>query len=454
MPSLVLAKINSDDYVDLLATSPLGVLIAIDGKSRRRLWEANNIVLNRMFPPAAADINGNGMDDIVALTADGHIVAIDGLYGAEIWTSPFFEKELIGPPIVADFNGDGYADVAAISVEGKLNVGYSQIYNLQWVEIAIGTECSAPLSAGDLNGDGDEEILIGTAHGIVLIYDGGERRVTLNFDVNEELSKLKGNLNEVNPIRHPIAHADLNGDGAPDLIIASELGNLLCVSLNEKSATPGPSVRSLWWANLASGRKNKTAFSFPFALVNLDNDEIPDIVALADDGSFKAFRGRGTIGQQQPELWETLPDTTGWVAPPAVCDFNKDGATDIAVVNENRLLKILNGKNGEALWRDDRSIAYLTTMPLLADLLDDTSLDMVMLSGDGIVYNFQTSRRVPGGSIFWGQKHGTATNTSTPQMSEPQPGRHTIMLIFSSLMAAAMVASNIIFRQRRRRFAK
>jgi pSer/pThr/pTyr-binding forkhead associated (FHA) protein len=454
IPTPVLAKINGDDYVDLLVTQPSGTLLAIDGKTRRRLWEANNIVLNRRFPPAAADVNGNGMTDIVALTADGHLVAIDGLFGAEIWTSPFFEKEMIGPPIVADFNGDGYTDVAAISVEGKLNVGYSQVYNLQWVEVAIGTECSAPLSAGDLNGDGDAEIIIGTAHGIIMIYDGGERRVTLNFDLNEELSKLKGSFNEVNPIRHPIAMADLNGDRTPDLMISSELGNLLCVSLAEKGAAAAPVVRSLWWANLASGRKKTTPFSFPFALANLDNDGAPDLIALADDGSIKALRGRGTIGQQQPELWETLPDTTGWVAAPAVCDFNKDGATDIAVVNENRMLKILNGKNGEALWRDDRSIVSATTMPLLADLLDDTSLDMVMLSGDGIVYNFKTNRRVPGGSIFWGQKYGTSTNASTPLMSEPQSGRHTIILLMCSLMVLAVVASNVTFRQRRRRFAK
>jgi hypothetical protein len=272
--------------------------------------------------------------------------------------------------------------------------------------------------------------------------------------MNEELSKLKGSLNEVNPIYHPIAIADLNGDQAPDLIIASALGNLLCISLSEKGEAQTPSIRSLWWANLASGRKNTAPFAFPFALVNLDNDEITDIVALSDDGSIKGFRGRGTMGQQQPDLWETLPDTTGWVAMPTVCDFNKDGTTDIAVVNEKRLFKILNGKNGEALWRDEQSIAYVTSMPLLADLLGDTALDMVLLSGDGIVYSFKTTRRVPGGSIWWGQKYGASTNASRPLMDEPTPGRYTAQLVFCGLVMVAVAAGNVFFRQRRRRYAK
>jgi hypothetical protein len=79
---------------------------------------------------------------------------------------------------------------------------------------------------------------------------------------------------------------------------------------------------------------------------------------------------------------------------------------------------------------------------------------MILLSGDGIVYSFKTSRRVPGGSIWWGQKYGTSTNASTPLMGEPTPGRYTAQLIFCVLVMVAVAAGNIIFRQRRRRYAK
>jgi len=454
IPAPVLAEINGDDAIDILITQASGALIALNGETRKTLWEVNTIVLNRASSPVAADVNGNAMADVIALTADGHLVAIDGLFGAEIWTSPFFEKEMIGPPVVADFNGDGHTDVAVISVEGKLNVGYSQVFNMQWVDVDIGLACNAPLSAGDLNGDGNSEIIIGTERGIVLIYDGVERRLATTFNFNEELNKLKGSFFEDNPIRHPIGLADLNGDEMPDLIMSSQTGHLLCVSLADKNSPATSAVRSLWWANVASGRKNENAFAFPFALADLDNDGGSDVIALSDDGSIKTFRGRGSVAQRQPEMWQTKPDSASWISSPIVCDFNKDAAADIAVVNEKHSLKIFNGKNGQVMWRDDQSMAGTTSMPLLADLSDDTELDLVLLANDGTVYHFVTKRRVPPGAILWGQKYGTPTNTSALITGGPSSIRYTLQIIVYIVVMLAVTTGNVFYHLNRRRMAK
>ncbi|MDZ7361350.1 MAG: FHA domain-containing protein [candidate division KSB1 bacterium] len=454
VPAPVLAELNGDDEVDILITQASGVLLAINGETRKPLWETSTIILDRSCAPAAADINGNGMADVIALTADGHLAAIDGFFGAEIWTSPFFEKEMIGPPVIADFNGDGYADVAVISVEGKLNVGYSQVFNMQWVEVDIGLECQAPLSAADLYGDGRDEIIIGTERGIVLIYDGVERRVTTTFDFNEELNKLKGSFFEDNPIRHPIGVADLNGDKTPDLIMSSRSGNLLCVSLVEKNVSQAGAVRSLWWAALASGRINEPDFAFPFALADLDNDEGADIVVLTDDGSLKAFRGRGTVGQRQPEMWQSKPDSTHWVSSPVVADFDNDGAADIVVVNGKPSLKILNGKNGKVLWRDDQVMANVTSMPLLADLSDDARLDVILLASNGAVHQFATNRRVPGGKILWGQKFGPLTNASALINIGPSALGYTVQMIIFVIVVLSAVTGNLLYQQSRRRLGR
>lgn len=455
IPAPVLADLNGDHEVDILVTQASGVLLAVSGESRKPMWEATAIILNRSCPPVTADVNGNGMADIIALTADGHLVAIDGLFGAEIWTSPFFERDMLGPPVVADFNGDGYVDVAVISAEGKLNVGYSQVFNLQWVNIDIGLACQAPLSAGDLDGDEDSEIFIGTERGIVLIYDGVERRITTTFDFNEELNKLKGSFFTDNPIGHPIGLADLNGDDTPDLVMTSQTGNLLCVSLVVQNSSPGVTLRSLWWASLASGRKNETNFPYPFAFADLDEDDSADLIALSDDGSVKAFRGQSAVGQQQAEIWQSPVDSiSGWLSSPIVCDFNKDGVSDVAMVNEKRALKILNGKTGQILWRDDQALAGLTSMPLLADLVDDTDLDIVLLAHDGTINQFVTNRRTLGGSILWGQKFGNASNTSAPARSEPATGRYTLQILAGILVTLGLAAGNIFYHYNRRRLIK
>jgi pSer/pThr/pTyr-binding forkhead associated (FHA) protein len=454
IPAPLLAEITGDDVVDILVTQASGVLLSIDGETCKPLWETGAIVLNRASSPVVADVNGNGLADVIALTADGHLVAIDGLFGAEIWTSPFFEKEMIGPPIIADFNGDGHNDVAAISVEGNLKVGYSKIFSMQWVDVDIGLSCNAPLSAGDLSGDGSSEIIIGTERGIVLIYDGVERRVTTTFDFNEELNKLKGSFFTDNPIRHPIGLADVSGDEVPDLILSSQTGNLLCVTLAENQPTQTNAVRGLWWADIANEPKKEMTFPFPLALADLDLDGFADIVALSNDGSVKAFRGRGTVGQRQPVMWQTPPDSLNWVSSPVVCDINKDGVADVVTVNEKHALRIFNGKNGDVLWRDERSMAGTTSMPLLADLLDDTKLDMLLLASDGTLYQFITNRRTPANSILWGQKYATSTNVTALNTNGPSAGRYSLQIAAGVLAILGAAAGNIIYRHSRRRLAK
>ena len=454
VPAPVLADLNGDDEVDILLTQAEGTLFAIDGETRKPLWETNSIILNRSSSPVAVDVNNNDMADVIALTADGHLVAIDGLFGAEIWSSPFFEKEMVGPPIAADFNGDGYCDVAVINVEGKLNVGYSKIYNMQWVDVDIGLACQAPLSTGDLDNDSDHEIIIATERGIVLIYDGVERRIITTFDFNEELNKLQGSFFADNPLRHPVGLADLNDDGKLDLIMSSETGNLLSVSLSEKSSTPASPVRSLWWANPASADENLAAFAYPFALADVDHDGGFDVVVLTNSGSLKAFRGRGTVGQQQTALWQTLPDSAEWISSPVVFDFNKDGAADVAVINDKRALKIFSGKNGQLLWQDAQTMAGPTSMPLLGDLSDDTDLDVILLASDGTIYQGITNHRVPAGSINWGHKFGAAGNTSALLNRGPAARRYTLQMFVGLAVALAAISGNIFYHQRRRRMAK
>jgi hypothetical protein len=106
------------------------------------------------------------------------------------------------------------------------------------------------------------------------------------------------------------------------------------------------------------------------------------------------------------------------------------------------------------MWRDDQSMEGSTSMPLLADLLDDTELDMIFLANDGTIYHFVSNRRVPAGSILWGQKFGASTNISALATDGPSASRYTLQIIASMLFMLGGVIGNVFYHHRRRRLAK
>jgi hypothetical protein len=93
-------------------------------------------------------------------------------------------------------------------------------------------------------------------------------------------------------------------------------------------------------------------------------------------------------------------------------------------------------------------------MPLLADLADDTELDLILLASDGTVYQCATNRRVPAGSILWGQKFGASGNTSAFANNGPSARRYTLQILAGFLVMLGSLAGNIFYHQRRRRMAR
>ncbi len=448
----VLVHVNDDAHTDMVFMHSDGTLSALSGKTRQRLWRLSTVVLDRNYPVAAADLNGNGKADLVAIMASGHMVAIDGQHGAEIWTSPFLAHELVGPPLVGNFDGDGRPDVAVVSVQGKMIVGYARRQEPEWVEIETGVIVQAPLSCADLDRDGDEEVLIGTERGLVLIYDGSERRLSGSVNINLSLNKLRGRFDESNQIRHPVSAADFNGDGRLDLLVTSRQGNLVCVDVSNQGTDGAIKTRELWWNHLATHPDSLADFSYPFALGDVDADGLADVVAVDEQGTISAFRGLGRDGQKQPVLWQAqgLP----LVQLPVLFDFDHDGRVEVVAAENNGWLKILNGKTGEISWQERETIVVPREAPLLADLSDKAAVDILMVSADGVVHTFRSNRRVPAGTIIWGQRHGSSTNLSTLLVTHFPTGTWTALLVGSIFALVAINAAKFWIQQRRRRFAK
>jgi len=122
------------------------------------------------------------------------------------------------------------------------------------------------------------------------------------------------------------AVVDLNGDKLPDIVFTTFDGTTA-------AAFGGASIlravngngQDLWSATtLAQRVKGGTAL----AVGNIDNDPLPEVIAVDDDGlHLLAFEPNGTLKWQSA----ALPDTAGVGSAPAIADLTGDGVAEIVI---------------------------------------------------------------------------------------------------------------------------
>jgi len=225
--SLALADLTDDGKVDLIFTNQLGELIALNGVTKKIIWHKKEFFVQKSIPIVLADLNLNSLKDVLVVGQDSRLHAFDGSIGAEIWLSPILGGFISGPPIVEDFNDDGLKDVMICSKSGQIHLGYGDIFDLKWKTIETALTINSAPSVADSDGDGTLEIIVGTEEGRIIIVNGSSGVVSKIFDFNEEVSKATGNDLTENNIKSPIIIGDLNKNGGLDLLITSATGNYI-----------------------------------------------------------------------------------------------------------------------------------------------------------------------------------------------------------------------------------
>lgn len=442
---LALADFDGDGVVDLAGLNPENQLSLIGGKEKKLKWTFSLYAAAPSSALTAADLNGNGLADLVMVTRDGKLISVDGMLGAEIWESPYFQMPLIGPPVIADFNGDGQLDVAIAEPTGKMFVGYAQIVNIQWETVNLGLKLQAPLSAADLNGDGRAEILSPTDRGLILIVDGFTLKLAGSVDINNELTKSRGGAYEENLIRFPTGVADFNGDGGLDLAISSVQGNVIIID--------GATRDRLWDDRLVQGLSLNTEFPYPFAIGQFSEAGGRDLVVATEDGGLVAYLGAGDGYGGKTILWKFQPtDASTRVAHIALADINKDRLHDIVVVDEIGQLRVLNGQDGSVLWQTSQPITERTGSALIADLDHDSTLDIVLASESGSIYQYKSNSKIPYSVVPWGLPLGSELNTLTAGYMVPRTTGPTGFIISGILLIFGTLTTAVILKWRRKRF--
>lgn len=155
-------------------------------------------------------------------------------------------------------------------------------------------------------------------------------------------------------VRPAPALADLDGDGAVDVVVGDESGTL--------HALKGATGRALWSVSTGESEYNHRGFVAAAAIADLDGDGHDDVVAAARDTILTAYRGKdgGVLWQQ--------PGTAGVHASPTVADFDHDGEPEVLAAWSYGQVSIHDGKTGAVRWgtqleRDDGGIEGLFATP-------------------------------------------------------------------------------------------
>lgn len=434
---------NGDGHVDILSMDLGQNLRLIDGKSKRVLWRLTSYSIDPDYSIVVADLNKDKLPDALFVSRSGEVVAVDGKFGAEIWKSPFLQTPFSGPPVIGDFNGDGQVDFAIIEQTGKLHVGLSEYIEMKWHMLDLGVSIKSPPVSADLDFDGKTEVICGSERGIVFIVDGELPSIVGTIDINDELAKARGTQFEENQIRHPVGVADLNNDGNLDLFVSSIQGNLIAVD--------GRNRHRLWDAAASADTIFVDEFTNPFAFGDLNNDEAIDVVVAAPNGKIIAYSGAG-LQKNAHTLWEVSIGPDKAVGESIiVVDVNKDRAADTVLLDAAGKLHVLDGNNGQTLWKSSQPGVEQTSKPFVADLGDDGLLDVVLVASSGKIYQYKSNSLIPHGAVLWGQYYGHGNHQQKQSFTLPGTMGATFSLLFGAILFVGTTVLSIGLKLRRQR---
>ncbi|PCC73895.1 PQQ-like domain-containing protein [Nannocystis exedens] len=137
-------------------------------------------------------------------------------------------------------------------------------------------------------------------------------------------------------VRPAPALADLDGDGALDVVVGDESGTLR--ALNGKTGAP------LWQKQSGTNEFGARGYIAAAAIADLDGDGHDDVVAGARDAILAAYRGKtGEV------LWQQSRDS-GIHASPTIADFDLDGKPEVLAAWAYGDLSVHDGATGEPRW--------------------------------------------------------------------------------------------------------
>ncbi len=332
-------------------------------------------------------IDGDDIPDIVfttfagsAYTSAGALNFISGDGSGTHWSKTEFDgfhPHGSGGVAVADLEGDGRPEILVAGMEASV-LAIEANGNLKWAggTAIYGYGCPA---VADMDGDGLSEVIFGNQildHEGNLLAEGGYgvggiyMSFAVDMDADGQLEVVAGNAvyeldgtalwanGEADGIP---AVADFDADGLPEVVTVS--GGAVTLVDHDGSR--------LWQTSLPGGGSGGAP-----TVADFDGDGQPE-VGVAGLGAYTMFDTDGSVVWSNP----TEDDSSSRTGS-AVFDFEGDGVSEVVYADEHDLF-IYSGPDG-AILLDETGHASGTLMeyPLIADVDNDGSTEIVLASND------------------------------------------------------------------------
>jgi hypothetical protein len=322
---VVVIDVNSDNKPDIVVanegTNNVGVLLNAGNGTFLNQTSYSTGTGSNPYSVAVADVNGDNIPDIVVANQVTNNVGVLINAGNGTFLNQTTYSTGIGSSprsvTVVDVNSDNKSDIVVANyglnnVGVLLNAGNGTFLNQTTYSTGNGSEARA-VAVVDVNSDNKPDIVVGNygSNNVGVLFNAGNG----TFLNQTTYSTGTGSTPRL------AAVVDVNSDNKPDIVVANQGTNNVCVLLNAGNGT----FLNQTTYSTGTGSAPRSA-----AVVDVNSDSQPDIVvANSASTNFGVLlnAGNGTFLNQT--TYSTGAGSTPYSA--AVVDVNSDNKPDVVV---------------------------------------------------------------------------------------------------------------------------